>query len=103
MRIRKRRSSCEFVLSDPIIIYSSTNCRIAPHKGFTLAGYLIPGRSFENRPELTFEQLDLGPIRVDVSYLFNLSVELNKSDNGVYAMNYFTETKTTSKLLMRIR
>jgi hypothetical protein len=40
---------------------------------------------------------------VDVSYLFNLSVEFNKADSGVYAMNYFTETKTTSKLLMRIR
>jgi hypothetical protein len=63
MRIRKRRSSYQFVLSDLIIIYSLTNCRIAPHRGFTLADYLIPGRSFENRPELTFGQLDLGPIR----------------------------------------
>jgi hypothetical protein len=40
---------------------------------------------------------------VDVIYLFNLSVELSKAGGGVSAMNYFTETKTASKLFMSIR
>jgi hypothetical protein len=47
MRIGKRGSNYQFVLNDPIIIYSLMNCRIAPHRGFTLADY--------------FRLLDTGP------------------------------------------
>jgi hypothetical protein len=39
----------------------------------------------------------------NISYVFNLSVETDIAGRWVFARNFFTETSTASKLLLRIR
>jgi hypothetical protein len=39
----------------------------------------------------------------NISYVFNLSVEMDNAGRWLYARNFFTETNAASKLLLRIR